>query len=145
MITLFQAAQQYSLDPNAKQTLGEMGWVSQGTGFPELDDFTFGLEPDVIGGPVESPAGWHLVKVLDVTDAKYENLDDPETRKRTKKMYLDEKLSQYVIDLRTHSFEVAVYDDVLIHQFQQQADYIAELNKKAVQEGLDHAAATEGL
>ena len=40
-ITMFQAAQQYSLDPNAKSTLGEMGWVSQGTGFKELDDFTF--------------------------------------------------------------------------------------------------------
>ena len=134
-ITIFQAAQQYSLDPNAKQTLGEMGWVSQGTGFPELDDFTFGLAPDVLGGPVESPTGWHLVKVLDVTDAQYQNIDDPETRKRTKKRYLDEKLNNYVIDLRMNSFKVAVYDDVLTRNFQKEADYIAALNKDAMQEG----------
>jgi parvulin-like peptidyl-prolyl isomerase len=134
-ITLFQAAQQYSLDPNAKHTLGEMGWVSHGTGFKELDDFTFALEPDVIGGPVESPAGWNLVKVLDVKDAKNENIDDPETRKLTKRMYLDEKLSQYVVDLRKNSFDVEVYDDVLARQFQKEVDYIAELNKRAEQEG----------
>ena len=134
-ITLFQAAQQFSLDPNAKRTLGDMGWVSQGTGFKALDDFTFSLEPDVVGGPVESPAGWHLVKVLDVLDARYENFDDAETHKRTLRMYLKEKLDDYVVDLRKNQFEVAVYDDELTRRFQQEADFIAELKKKAGQEG----------
>jgi len=134
-ITLFQAAQQYSIDPNAKTTLGEMGWVNHGTGFKELDDFTFSLEPQVVGGPVESPAGWHLVKVLDVRDAQFQNIDDADTRRRTLRMYLNDKLNGYVVDLRKHKFEVAVYDDELTRQFQKQADFIAELNKKAVQEG----------
>ena len=134
-ITMFQAAQQFSMDPNAKRTLGEMGWVSQGTGYKELDDFTFSLEPDVVGGPVESPTGWHLVKVLDVLDARYENFDDPETHKRTLRMYLKEKLDNYVIDLRQNRFEVVVYDDELTRRFQKEADFIAELKKKAVQEG----------
>ena len=134
-ITMFQAAQQYSTDPNAKSTLGEMGWVSQGTGFKELDDFTFSLEPDVVGGPVESPAGWHLVKVLDVLDARYENIDDAETRMHTQRMYLKEKLNNYVVDLRKNRFDVEVYDDELTRQFQKQADFIAELNKKAAQQG----------
>ena len=133
-ITMFQAAQQFSLDPNAKSTLGEMGWVSQGTGFKELDDFTFSLEPDVVGGPVESPAGWHLVKVLDVLDARYENIDDAETRRITQRKYLKEKLDDYVVDLRKNQFEVVVYDDELTRQFQKEADFIAELNKKAVQQ-----------
>jgi len=134
-ITMFQAAQQYSLDPNAKRTLGDMGWVSHGTGFKELDDFTFSLEPDAIGGPVESPAGWHLVKVLDVLDARYDNIDDAETRKRTQRMYLKEKLDDYVVDLRKNHYKVVVYDDELTRQFQKEADFIAELNKKAVQQG----------
>ena len=132
---MFQAAQQYSLDPNAKRTLGEMGWVSQGTGFKALDDFTFSLEPEVVGGPVESPAGWHLVKVLDVLDARYQNIDDEETRKRTLRMYMKEQLNTYVVDLRQNAFEVVVYDDELTRRFQQEADLIAELSKKAVQEG----------
>lgn len=32
-------------------------------------------------------------------------------------------------------FKVVVYDDELTRQFQQEADFIAELNKKAVKEG----------
>jgi parvulin-like peptidyl-prolyl isomerase len=134
-ITLFQAAQQFSLDPNAKRTLGDMGWVSQGTGFKELDDLTFSLDPDVVGGPVESPAGWHLVKVLDVLDARYENIDDAETRMRTQRLYLKDKLDNYVVDLRKNRFDVAVYEDELTRQFQKQADFIAGLNKKAAQPG----------
>jgi len=134
-ITMFQAAQQYSIDPNAKRTLGEMGWVSHGTGFKALDDFTFNLEPEVVGGPVESPAGWHLVKVLDVTDAQYQDIDDAETRKRTLRQYMNEKVSAYVVELRKNHFKVVVYDDELTRQFQQEADFIAELNKKAVKEG----------
>jgi len=134
-ITLFQAAQQFSLDPNAKRTLGDMGWVSQGTGFKELDDLTFSLEPDVVGGPVESPAGWHLVKVLDVLDARYGNIDDAETRMRTQRLYLKDKLDNYVVDLRKNRFDVAVYEDELTRQLQKQADFIAGLNKKAAQPG----------
>ena len=134
-ITMFQAAQQYSLDPNAKNTLGEMGWVNQGTGFAELDDFTFNMEPETIGGPVESPAGWHLVKVLDVSDAKHQNFDDPQTHKLTLRLYMKNKFNDYVVDLRKNHFEVAVYDDELTRRFQKEADYIAELTVKSKQQG----------
>jgi len=134
-ITMFQAAQQYSLDPAAKQTLGEMGWVRHGTGFPELDDFTFNLDVDVVGGPVESPAGWHLVKVLDVIDAQFQNIEDEDTRKRTLRMFLKDKFNDYVVNLRKNDFKVVVYDDELTRQFQKEADYIAGLNKKAQQAG----------
>jgi parvulin-like peptidyl-prolyl isomerase len=134
-ITLYQAAQKFSLDPNAKHTLGEMGWVNHGTGFPELDNFTFALAPDVVGGPVQSPAGWHLVKVQEVRDAQFQSFDDTGARERTFRLYMQEKLNNYVVDLRKNSFQVAVYDDVLTGQIQNQANYIAELNKKAVQKG----------
>jgi len=134
-ITMYQAAEKYSLDPRAKQTLGEMGWVTHGTGFPGLDDFTFALDPDTVGGPVQSPAGWHLVKVLDVRDAQFESLEESGARKRTFRMYMQEKLNNYVVDLRKSQFKVAVYDDALNGQIQKQANYIAALNAKAVQKG----------
>jgi len=134
-ITMFQAAQQYSLDPNAKSTLGEMGWVSQGTGYSELDDFTFNLEPEVVSDPVESPAGWHLVKVLDVNDAQYQDFDDPQVRNVTLRLYMQNKLNDYVIDLRKNHFEVAVYEDELNRHFQKEADFIAALTVKAKEQG----------
>ena len=134
-ITMYQAAQQYSLDPNAKTTLGVMGWVKHGTGFPELDDFTFNLDPGVVGGPVKSPAGWHLVKVLDLMDAQNDNIDKPETHRLTLRRYMQEKFNAYVVDLRKNHFKVAVYEDELTRNFQQQADYIAGLLEKSKQEG----------
>ena len=144
-LSVYQAARDYSIDPTAKSTLGEMGWVTKGTGFKELDDFTFSLEPDVLGGPVESPAGWHLVKVLDVLDARYENLDDESTHRRTLRKYMKEKSSAYVVDLRKNRYEVVVLDDELARHFQQEADLIAELTKKARVEGSVTEQRTEEL
>jgi parvulin-like peptidyl-prolyl isomerase len=134
-ITMFQAAQQYSIDPNAKRTLGEMGWVSQGTGFKELDDFTFNHELEVVSEPVESPAGWHLVKVLDVNDAQNQNFDDPQVRNLTLRLYMRNKINDYVIDLRKNHFEVAVYEAELNRNFQNEADYIAKLTLKSKEAG----------
>jgi len=134
-MTIFEAARDYSIDPNAKQTLGEMGWVMRGTGFPELDEFTFFQEPEVLGGPVESPAGWNLVKVLDVQDAQMQYLDEPQTRRTTLRMYMGEKLDNYVIDLRKNDFKVAVYEDELVRQFKREADFVASLTEKAAEKG----------
>jgi len=134
-LTMFQAARDYSIDPNAKQTLGDLGWVMHGSGFPELDEFTFFQEPDVLGGPVESPAGWHLVKVLDVQDAQMLNLGEPQTHRMTLRLYMGDKLSNYVIELRKNDFKVAVYEDELARQFQRETEFIARLTEKAAQEG----------
>jgi hypothetical protein len=134
-MTIFQAAKDYSLDPNAKQTLGEMGWVTHGSGFPELDELTFIQEPDVLGGPVESPAGWHLVKVLDVQDAQMLYLEEPQARRMTLRLYMGEKLDNYVIALRKNNFKVAVYEEELARQFRREAEFIAGLTEQAAREG----------
>jgi peptidyl-prolyl cis-trans isomerase C len=144
-ITMYQAAQKYSIDPNAKRTLGEMGWVSEGTGFQELDSFTFNLEPEELGGPVESPAGWHLIKVLDVRDAQLQIFEEAQTQNSTLRHYMKQKLNDYVVKLRMESFDVAVYDDQLQKNFQDEADWIAELNKKAEQQESVTKQRVEGM
>ena len=131
-ITLYEAARDYSIDPNAKQTLGEMGWVTKGSGFPGLDELTFSVGPDEIGGPVESPAGWHLVKVLDLREAQFEDIVDKATRKNTRRSYLHEKMDAYVINLRKKEFPVVVYADNLDRLFKAEAEWIAALEKKAL-------------
>ena len=132
-ITIFEAARDHSIDPNAKQTLGEMGWVVKGTGFPELDEATFSLEPETLGGPVESPAGWHLVKVLDVRDAQFDDIVNETTRKTTRRRYLQEQMNDYVINLRKNEFQVVVYEDNLDRLFKAEAEWIASLEEKAAQ------------
>jgi peptidyl-prolyl cis-trans isomerase C len=112
-ITMFEAAQEFSIDPNAKKTLGELGWVEQGSGFPELDELTFSLAPNTIGGPVESPAGWHLVRVLEVREAANTNISEADTWRKTRRMMIKERMNEYTTDLRNNKYTVEVYSDVL--------------------------------
>ena len=111
-MTFFEAARDFSIDPNAQQNLGEIGWVKQGTGFPELDKLTFSLKKELLGGPMETPVGWHLVKVLEIRDAMYTNIKDKNTWDLTRRTLMHEKLDQYTADLRKDKFPVTVYEDV---------------------------------
>ncbi len=143
-LTIYEAAMEYSIHPDAKQNLGDFGWVTQGTGFPELDKFTFALGPDELGGPVESPAGWHLVKVVDMQEAQFTDFEDDATRKATRRLYLKEKLSDYVVGVRKSDFSVVVYDENLKRLFHEEAQWIAaktremEANPERAQEILDN-------
>jgi len=130
-MTIFEAARDYSIDPQAKHSLGEMGWVAKGSGFPALDEVTFSLEPDELGGPVKSPAGWHLVRVEDLRSAQNANLADSNTHKMTRRNILRDRLDKYVVDLRLHAFKVEVHQDRLNEQFSREAAWIAQLEQKA--------------
>jgi len=134
-ISLFEAARDYSILANAKQNLGEIGWVNQGEAAPALDEEIFSLGPGEIGGPVESPAGWHLILVQEMKDAKFTDFDDETTRKLTRRSYLHEKVDAYTADLRKNQFAVEVYQDRLVQLAQQEADMVKSLTEKAKQPG----------
>ena len=134
-LTMYQAARDYSIAANAKRDLGEVGWVNQGETVPALDASIFSLEPGKIGGPVESPAGWHLVKVLEMQEAKYTDFADEATRKLTRRRYLHEKVDAYTAELRKNQFPVEVYQDRLVQLAQQEANMVKTLAQKARQPG----------
>ena len=126
-ITFHRAVADYSITPDANKTLGQIGWVSEGSGFPELDKETFMLEAGEIGGPVKSPAGWHLVRVLDQRNAVYMDINDEQTRKNVRRLYLDRALNQYVIDLRKEKYPVEVNESMISQLSQQEIDWYQEL------------------
>ena len=134
-LTMFQVAAEHSIAPGAKQNLGEVGWIAQGRAQPALDEVIFKLEPGEIGGPVESTKGWHLFKVLDVSDAKFDSFEDAATRKLTRRRYIHDKLDQYVMDLRKNDFTVEVYEDNIVRLAQLEADMVARLTEQAAQPG----------
>ena len=125
-ITFHQAVQNHSIIADAAKTLGQIGWVSEGSGFPELDKETFLLEAGEIGGPVESPAGWHLVRVLDQRDALYTDISDETTYDKTRRMYLEDKLNRYVIDLRREHYPVEINEEMIAKLSQQEIDWYQE-------------------
>ncbi|MDP6788733.1 MAG: SurA N-terminal domain-containing protein [Rhodospirillales bacterium] len=56
--------------------LGLLSRDELGQLFPELVETVFSLSPDVAGGPVESPLGWHLVKVSEIEPGHVRTLDE---------------------------------------------------------------------
>lgn len=134
-LTLYQVARDYSTAVKAKQDLGEVGWVNQGDLAPALDQVVFTLGPGELGGPVESPAGWHLVKVLDVKEARFTDFADEATHKLTQRKYYQEKMDEYTKQLRLHEFPVEVYQERLVQLEQQEADMVKTLAEKSQQPG----------
>jgi len=129
-VTIYEAARDYSIDPNAKKDLGEMGWVAKGTGFPALDELTFSLKPGELGGPVKSPAGWHLVRVENERAAQFQSLDD-KSKRTARRNILRDRLSKYLTDLRLRSFPVEIYQERINAAFKQEVAWIAALEQKA--------------
>jgi len=134
-LTMFKAAAEYSIAPGAKQQLGEVGWVARGRAQPALDEVIFNLGPGELGGPVESTEGWHLLKVLDISEAKFDDFTDEETKKLARRRYIHDQLDSYVQDLRKNDFTVEVYEDNLVRLSQQEADMVARLTEQAAQPG----------
>lgn len=134
-ITLYQAARDYSKAANADQNLGDVGWINQGDMVSMLDKAIFALEPGILSDPIESSAGWHLVKVVEINDAKYTDITDVTTRKLTLRDYMHSKQDQYTAELRKNSFPVEVYQDRLIQLAQSEADMVKTLAEKAKQPG----------
>ena len=134
-MTMYQAARDYSIAVKAKQDLGEVGWVKPGDVVPALDQVIFALGPGEIGGPVKTPAGWHLVTVLEVNEARFTDFADETTRKLTRRKYLHEKLDAYTTELRLKEFPVEVYQDRLVQLEQQEADMVKTLAEKAHKPG----------
>lgn len=56
-------AKQYSMDPGTKAKGGEYGWVRRGMTVPAFEKAAFSQPVGVVGPPVKSPFGWHIIEV----------------------------------------------------------------------------------
>ncbi len=54
----------------------DLGLVQREHLLPELADAVFGLSKDGFSEPVESPLGWHILKVLDIEAPREQTLDE---------------------------------------------------------------------
>lgn len=57
-------AEEYGTDGTAARG-GDLGWFAQGDMVPSFGEAAFALEPGETSGPVQSPFGWHLIRVDD--------------------------------------------------------------------------------
>jgi parvulin-like peptidyl-prolyl isomerase len=63
-----EVAETISTDSITAPTGGELGWVTEGQLPDSVAEVAFSTEPGTIAQPVESPFGWHIIKVLDKSD-----------------------------------------------------------------------------
>lgn len=61
-----QLAAQYSIGPSAEEG-GSLGWITRGqSGYMSFDEAAFALEAGGMSGVVETGAGFHIIRVLEV-------------------------------------------------------------------------------
>ena len=58
-------AKEYSEDPGSKDADGELGWVEKGKFVAEFERAAIALQKGEISMPVESPFGYHIIKLID--------------------------------------------------------------------------------
>ena len=69
-----ELARELSIGPSGADG-GDLGWFRYGDMVPEFADSAYALQPGDISGPVESPFGWHVIKM-----EERESLDAPTLR-----------------------------------------------------------------
>lgn len=65
-------AKRFSDDPGTKDKGGELGWFRRGEMMPQFERAAFALPPGGISGIVETPYGFHIIKVQKVRGAERE-------------------------------------------------------------------------
>ena len=68
----------------ADQGGGEIGWIPRGAANVEAAflDVAFRLKPGEVGGPVRTPSGYHLVKVIERQESRKPNFEEIKDRVR---------------------------------------------------------------
>lgn len=95
--SLFTLAGEYSVDPVGRKQKGDMGWVVEGRGMPELESALSKLEDGKLSDVIETKVGFHLLTVLDRQPRGQKTYED--VQDRVKQMIINEQLPTYLGEL----------------------------------------------
>lgn len=90
-------ARESSEDPGSKERGGDLGWVRKGQTVPQFEQAALALDPGTLSGVVESPFGYHLIRLHEKRPERKVPLE--EAKPRIQQVLGEEQLRQ-VIDKR---------------------------------------------
>ncbi|MCB1986395.1 MAG: SurA N-terminal domain-containing protein [Burkholderiales bacterium] len=70
-----ELAEEYSDDPGSASRGGDLGFFGRGVMVKAFEDEIFQMEPDEIRGLVETDFGFHIIQLVEVKEAKTEDLE----------------------------------------------------------------------
>jgi peptidyl-prolyl cis-trans isomerase SurA len=97
-------AAQYSQEPAAAAG-GDIGYIEKGSMLPVVDSVAFSLKKDEISEVIESPVGFHIIKVVDKRGAGIKPIASVREEIKTKieQEKMDKKYEEWIKDLRSKS------------------------------------------
>ncbi|WP_457675671.1 peptidylprolyl isomerase [Thiolapillus sp.] len=96
--SLFVLAGRYSIDPWGRAHNGDMGWVKEGEGVPEMEARLKAMADGEVSDIIATPLGYHLVTVIERRPGKVRNFSA--MKDKVRQSIMDEKLSAYLDELQ---------------------------------------------
>jgi peptidyl-prolyl cis-trans isomerase C len=97
--SLFRLAGEMSVDPYGRSHNGDMGWLREGSGMPELEKALSKLEDNQVSDVIETPKGFYLLTILE--RKKGEDRPYAAIRDKVRQAVLNQKLNAYVKELQS--------------------------------------------
>ena len=95
--SLFTLAGSESIDPIGFKQNGDMGWITEGRGMPELQKVLATLQDDQLSDVIATPSGYHLIMVLERRVGSQKPYED--VRERVQQMMINQNLPAYLGEL----------------------------------------------
>ena len=107
-------AKQYSTDPSSKDKGGDLGYFSRGQMVPTFQAAAFSQKIGVVGPPVKSPFGFHIIEVLDKKPPQVATLANSGDKIKTLLQQQQEQaqIPQFLANLRAKA-NIVIYDSRL--------------------------------
>jgi parvulin-like peptidyl-prolyl isomerase len=107
-------AQKYSTDPSSKSKGGDLGFFSRNQMVKPFEDAAFSQKIGVVGPPVKSPFGWHIIEVLERKPATVATLANSSDKIRDilKTQQEQQQIPQFMQGLRQKA-NIVINDDRL--------------------------------
>jgi foldase protein PrsA len=111
-------AKKYSTDPSSKDKGGELGFFQKGQMVPAFQDAAYSQKLGVVGPPIKSPFGYHIIQVEERKPATVANLANSHDsiRDTLKQQQEQTQIPQFLQTLRSKA-TIVVYDDRLKDAF----------------------------